>query len=135
MATAFLDTNVWLYAFIEGNARKTEKAAALIRQVEPVLSVQVVNEIGVNLLRKAGFAEARLRELIASFHAHYPVLDLTRDTLTSASALRERYALSYWDGLIVASALEAGSEVLYSEDMQDGLVVADRLRIENPFAA
>jgi predicted nucleic acid-binding protein len=134
MATAFLDTNVWLYAFVEGNARKTETAATLIRRVEPVLSVQVVNEICVNLLRKAGFAEARLRELIASFYGHYPVLDLTRDTLASASALRERYAFSYWDGLIVASALEAGSEVLYSEDMQDGLMVDGRLRIENPFA-
>jgi predicted nucleic acid-binding protein len=47
--------------------------------------------------------------------------------------LREQYAFSFWDSLIVSSALHAEAAVLYSEDMQDGLVVEKRVRIINPF--
>jgi predicted nucleic acid-binding protein len=38
-----------------------------------------------------------------------------------------------FDGLVVAAALEAGCATLWSEDMQDGLVVDERLTIRNPF--
>lgn len=62
------------------------------------------------------------------------MLDLQRSTLFAASDLRDRYSLSYWDSVIVASALETGAEILYSEDMQDGLLVNNQLRIVNPFA-
>lgn len=55
-----------------------------------------------------------------------------KTTLTKASELREKYSLSYWDSLIVASALTADCEILYSEDMQDGLRVEQRLDIVNP---
>jgi predicted nucleic acid-binding protein len=51
-----------------------------------------------------------------------------------ASGLRERLSLSYWDGLILAAALEAGVGVVCTEDMQDGLIVEGTLRIMNPFA-
>ena len=53
--------------------------------------------------------------------------------MLKASALREQHAFSFWDSLIVASALATNATVLYSEDMQDGLVVEKRLRIVNPF--
>ena len=48
-------------------------------------------------------------------------------------ALAERYGLSTWDAMIAASALHAGCDTLWSEDMQDGIVLDDRLRIVNPF--
>jgi len=47
--------------------------------------------------------------------------------------LRLKYKFSYWDSLIIASALESGCGILYTEDMQDGQVIEDRLRIVNPF--
>jgi hypothetical protein len=52
--------------------------------------------------------------------------------LLKASTLREQYAFSFWDSMIVSSALHANVSVLYSEDMQDGLVVENRMRIINP---
>ncbi|MCP6759534.1 MAG: hypothetical protein NHB32_12375 [Fischerella sp. CENA71] len=51
----------------------------------------------------------------------------------SASDIRSRYNFSFWDGLIVACALGAGASILYSEDMQDRLVVAGQLEIVNLF--
>ena len=53
--------------------------------------------------------------------------------MVAASELREAYSLSYWDSLIVASALEAGATVLYSEDMHHDLWINARLRVINPF--
>ena len=51
----------------------------------------------------------------------------------NASSLRQQYSFSFWDSLIIASALEAGVTLLYSEDMQDGILVAGTLEIINPF--
>ena len=51
----------------------------------------------------------------------------------NASRLRQQYSFSFWDSLIIASALEAGVTLLYSEDMQDGILVAGTLEIINPF--
>lgn len=47
--------------------------------------------------------------------------------------IAERYGFSVYDGMIVAAALEAESEILWSEDTHDGLTVFDRLKIVNPF--
>jgi predicted nucleic acid-binding protein len=58
---------------------------------------------------------------------------MSKALLLRASILRERFAFSFWDSTIVASALHAEASVLYSEDMQDGLVVENRVRIINPF--
>ena len=49
-------------------------------------------------------------------------------------ALAERYGLSIYDSMIAASALEAGCDTLWSEDMQDGMVLDGQVRIVNPFA-
>lgn len=50
-----------------------------------------------------------------------------------AFRLRNSYSLSFWDSLIVASALHSGCGTLYSEDMQHDLVVDGSLHIINPF--
>ena len=53
----------------------------------------------------------------------------------AAEAMRiaERYGYSIFDSCIVASALEAGSDTLWSEGMQHGMMIDGRLRIANPF--
>lgn len=53
--------------------------------------------------------------------------------MESASDLRTQYSLSFWDNLIIASALEAEVSTLYSEDMQDGLIISEQIEIVNPF--
>jgi len=63
------------------------------------------------------------------------VTGLTVETHTLGRALAERYRLSVYDAMIVAAALLAGAPVLWTEDMQDGLVVEGVLTLRNPFAA
>lgn len=130
----FVDSNVWLYAFIDADdPAKSVAARELLQSATPVVSTQVVNEVSVNLLRRAGFSEEQVRELVRSFYEKYRVVELTEPTLLRASELRERYSLSFWDGLILAAALAAGVGVVCTEDMQNGLIVDGTLRIENPF--
>ncbi|MEK6323678.1 MAG: PIN domain-containing protein [Acidobacteriota bacterium] len=132
--TCFIDTNIWLYAFIPSqDANKSTKAKAIIRQSDIIASSQVINEICVNLIKKAQFDEPAIQRLINSFYNRYNVTIVHKTTLLKSSELRERLQLSYWDSLIVSSALLGGAEILYTEDMADGLLVENRLRITNPF--
>jgi predicted nucleic acid-binding protein len=130
----FIDTNIWLYAFIEADdTTKSGIARTLIQKSEPVISVQVINEVCLNLLRRANFTEDQISQLIESFYEKCRVVELTESGLLIASQLRQRYSLSFWDSTIVATALDAGVPVLYSEDMQHGLTIEGRLQIRNPF--
>lgn len=129
----FIDSNVWLYAFTDNDTQKKEAAQALIKTSKPVVSAQVINETCVNLIKRAKFPEAQISELIKTFYEKYDVIELRKGLLLSASQLRQEYEFSYWDSIIVAAALTSGVKTLYSEDMQDGLLVNDGLKIINPF--
>ena len=133
----FVDTNIWLYAFIAGqDSDKCDTAKQLIQQHSErlVVSSQVINEVCVNLQKKVHMPEARVAQLIRSFYRKYPVIMLDEAVQILASDLRDRLSLSFWDSLIVAAALHSGASILYSEYMQAGLTVQDQLTILNPFA-
>jgi predicted nucleic acid-binding protein len=130
----FLDTNIWFYVFVDSQSLvKHTRAKQLIESEDIVLSQQVVSEVCNALIRKAPFTEEQIKEIIRSFYTRYRPMTLVDTDLISASDLRQNYRLSYWDSLIVAAALKSNSTILYSEDMQDGLVVENRLTIQNPF--
>ena len=134
ITTCFIDTNIWLYAFIEADdTARSATARTLIQESEPVISTQVINEVCVNLLRRANFTEEQVGRLVESFYEKYPVIELNRSVLLMASQLRQRYSLSFWDSTIVASALSGGVPILYSEDMQHGLIIEEQLQVRNPF--
>lgn len=87
----FIDTNLWLYAFIEGDdPHKTDRAKSLI-ETQNVLyvSAQVINEVCVNVIKKAHFSEQQVQQLIESFYAKYMVVELSKSLLLKASTLRE----------------------------------------------
>ena len=132
----FIDTNIWLYAFIQNqeNEAKSNIAKEVITSGDIFISTQVIGEICVNLIKKAGFKEEQISNLIISFFESYPVIEVDSEIMLSASQLRAKYNFSYWDSLIVACGLAANAEILYSEDMQNGLVVEEKIKIINPFA-
>ena len=130
----FIDTNIWLYAFIErDDPSKSSIARALIQETESIVSMQVINEVCVNLLKRANFTEEQISQLVESFYDKYEVVEWSKLDLLTASQLRHRYSLSFWDSMIVASALRAGVSILYSEDMQHGLSIEGKLEVLNPF--
>lgn len=131
----FVDTNIWLYAFVRSEAEKEKNgtAAALIKKRGIVISSQIINEVCVNLIKKTNMEETSISELIISFYQRYEVVEPNSEILLHASRLRGQYGFSFWDSLLVASAIHAGVKTLSTEDLQDGLIVDKTLRIANPF--
>ena len=131
MAGDFLDSNIVVYAFTAD--RRAAVAQALL-QTRPVISVQVLNEFTNVARRKLGMEWREVAAAISALRVFCPtILRLDLTTYDDAVRVAERYGYSIFDAQIVASALQAGSETLWSEDMQDGIVIDGRLRISNPF--
>ncbi|MDD2744596.1 MAG: PIN domain-containing protein [Rhodocyclaceae bacterium] len=133
---SFVDSNIWLYALVlrPGEEKRHQQAQSLINApLRRTISEQVIAEVSFNLLRKAKLDEARLFPVVESFYGRCNVVAPHFRLHRSAHLLRQRYLLSFWDSLIVAAALESHCEILYSEDLQHGLLVDGRLKIINPF--
>ena len=131
MSAEFADTNVVLYLLDDGP--KADRAEDILGQ-GPRISVQVLNEAMVNCRRKAGLSWEETGAFLAGVQSLCEVEDLSVQTHLVGRALAEKYQLSVYDAMIVSAALIAGCTTLWSEDMHDGLLVEDRLRVVNPFA-
>ena len=131
MAREFLDSNVLVYAF---TADPRAAAAQALLERGCTISVQGLNEFANVARRKLGKAWEEIRDALAAIRVACPTIRAI-DIETHADALRiaEHYGYAFFDALIIASALQAESDTLWSEDMQDGMVIDDQLRIANPF--
>ena len=126
----FADTNIVVYAF--GTDAKSETALSALDGA--IVSVQVLNEFSNVCLRKLHYDEATLGGLIADIRDKVTkVVALTEDTHDLARKIVFRYKHNFYDSVLIASALLAECVTLYSEDMQHGLIIEDRLTIINPF--
>lgn len=130
--SAFLDTNILVYA--QQTGPKATIARDLIAQ-GGTISVQILNEL-TNVLRKKDNRSWRDIELVIDDvdNALEPALPLTAATSRAALTLARDHGFAFYDALIVAAAIEAGCDVLYTEDMQHGRSVSG-LNIVNPFLA
>ncbi|MEA5549458.1 PIN domain-containing protein [Anabaena cylindrica UHCC 0172] len=134
----FVDSNIWLYRFILNPSdtsaiQKQQIATNVTSQENLLVSTQVINEVCANLIRKAGFDNSQIQTLIKEFASGCEILPVSLETLQYSAKLRSHYSLSFWDSLIVASAILEKVSILYSEDMQNGLIVENTLQIVNPF--
>lgn len=127
----FFDSNVALY-LAAGDQRRADRAEALLAE-GGVISVQVLNEIANVALRKFGMTSLELGDFLSGIRVVVSVVPVTVEVHELALWVRERHKLAFHDCVIVAAALIAGCDLLWSEDMHDGLVVDGRLTIRNPF--
>lgn len=128
--TAFIDTNILVYA--QQSGPKATISRDLIARGGSI-SVQVLNEL-INVLRKKDNRSWRDIELVLDDvdAALDPALPLTAAITRAALALARDHGFSYYDALIIAAAIEAGCDVLYSEDLQHSRSIGG-LTIVNPF--
>ncbi len=128
---AFIDTNILLY-LLSSDTDKADRAEIIV-QAGGLISVQVLNEIANVAHRKLAMSWIEINEVLALIQSMCPTKPLTIETHDRGKLIAERYGLSVYDAMIVAAALLAGCETLYSEDMQDGQLISHQLRICNPF--
>lgn len=133
-ATCFVDTNIWLYSFIESHSdKKSAIAKSIVSGNDIIISTQIINEMCVNLLKKAKFSEDKIQKLIQSLYKRYTVLELSKNILLTASEIRTNFSFAFWDSIVAASAIDSEADYLISEDMQNGFKLEDNLTIINPF--
>jgi predicted nucleic acid-binding protein len=126
-----IDTNIAVYALSEGPKCDI---ALLVLEAGPTISVQLLNELTNVYLKKRKLPWAKIEEALAIIQdlaANVRAVNI--EVHRSACDIARRYKLSFYDALIVSAALLDKCDVLYSEDMQHGLIIDGRLTITNPF--
>ena len=131
MAGNFFDTNVLLY-LASGDATKADRAEAVVAR-GGAISVQVLNEVTNVARRKMRMSWDETHALLGTLRGLLRVHPLTMDVHETGLSLAERYGLSIYDAMIAAAAVHAGCDTLWSEDMQHGMMLGDRLRVADPF--
>jgi predicted nucleic acid-binding protein len=128
----FLDSNILVYAY--SNDFKSSVSKTICERPHTI-SVQTLNEFANVARRKLHLDwEGIVSQLVSIVSLADQIVPLTFELHQAGIAIADRYQLQVYDGMILAAALEADSEIVYSEDMQHGLVIEDQLRIINPFA-
>lgn len=128
---SFIDTNVLLY-LLSDDASKADRAEEII-QAGGTISVQVLNEFAAVASRKLKMSIAEIRETLDTIRAVCAVAPLTEETHVLGLQITEQYRLSVYDAMIASAALISGCSILWSEDMQHGMLIEQRLVIQNPF--
>ena len=130
--SSFFDTNILVYAFLDLDKR--QRALAVLAE-GGTISAQVLNEFTHVARRKRQRSWSDIEAAVMVIRLQFPaIVPLTAETHAAALVLARDHNMSFYDALIVASALEAGCDTLYSEDMQNGRAFGD-LKIIDPFAA
>jgi len=131
-ADFFIDSNVAIYS-LDKPSIKRDIARQLISK-RPIISTQVVMETMNVLIRKFKFEKQNAIEAVMEMMDKANVKETSAATVTSAFEISLKYKISHWDALIIAAALQANCNTLYSEDMQHGLLIENKLTIISPFS-
>ncbi len=137
--TVFLDTNIFVYAFLVSEPRKRAKAVELIETSlgsgTGCISYQVVQEFA-NLARKKFATKLNSEDCRAFIDAAMQPLNRVASStalMHTALDLQDELKYSFYDCVMLAAALQAGSSTLYTEDLQHWQLVRGTLRVVNPF--
>jgi predicted nucleic acid-binding protein len=131
MPGSFFDSNVLLYSAAE-DERKAARAEALM-EAGGVISVQVLNEVTNVMRRKRTRTWNEVIGYLDALRIAFDVKPFTLRAHLTGLAIIDRYKLATYDAMLVASALLAECDILWSEDMHDGLVIERQLTVRNPF--
>jgi predicted nucleic acid-binding protein len=133
----FVDTNVLIYAHDLSAGDKHARARELIQELwvsgEGCLSIQVLQEFYVNVTQKVAKplrpdVAAQIIADLGAWEVHRPGVEDVLD----AVRLHNQHQISFWDAMIIVSAIQLGCLTLWSEDLNPGQVY-DQVTIASPF--
>lgn len=134
----FIDSNILVYAFDQNDTIKMEKARNLLTELKhndfPLISVQTLGEFFNVTTRKFGFSKKIALEICDELSKMFPVCEINKNNVNHAMKLSEKTGYSYWDSLILSTAIDNECTVVYSEDLQHKQII-ENIEIINPFFA
>jgi len=132
----FVDTTVLIYAYDTQAGNKHESCKSKIRELwndgSGVISTQVMQEFYVNVTRKIPnpLSLEQARSLLSQYEV-WQVETIDAPLVSFASKIQERNQLSFWDSLIIATAIQGNVKMLYSEDLNAGQII-EGIEVVNP---
>ena len=130
---SFLDTNLFIYLYSDTDLIKRKKVRETIDQYERYVSTQVLNEFCSVSINKLKMPIETVQAAVAEIMDVCNLSIVNYKTVAAALEYHEKYRYSYYDSLIIASAVESGCQYLLSEDMADGQQIENKLTIRNIF--
>lgn len=130
---AFVDTNVIVYLYSQADEQKRNRAYSVLKQYDCHISTQVLSEFSNICTKKWKLTKDRIKSFIIQICSYIDLVYIYEGTIEKALNIHEKYQYSYYDSLIIASALEHECQYLLSEDMADGQVIEGKLIIQNIF--
>ena len=133
MTSSFaLDTNILIYLYDSFEDRKRDISESLLID-EPFISAQVISEFLNVTKRLQKLPKREILEKCNKVIAQCEIIPMSQEIMDRALFLINRYDFQLFDSIIIASALEANCNILYSEDLQHNQLIENRLTIINPF--
>lgn len=133
-AKAFFDTNILIYLYSVDEPEKQQMALQKIENTESRwISTQVLSEISNTLSKKFKLNYSDIANVLTEIQATFQIVTVKPSTIEQALKLAQVYRFSYYDSLIIATALEQSCQILYSEDMQHQQIIEQQLTLLNPF--
>ena len=129
----FVDTNVLIYFISAEEGKKIKAKEAIFSSQDVYISSQVISEFISVCFSKELLGLEEIITLVNDLIEALRFSSVEESTIKKALQIKKDSKYSYWDSLIIASALENNCSILYTEDMQDGQVVDGNLTIINPF--
>jgi predicted nucleic acid-binding protein len=129
----FFDTNILLYSYSDKTEPKKDIAKRLIVDSNGLISTQVIQEMCNILIKKFKMDQLSIIRTLLEMNTNFLVSTNNVETVSTAVGIHFKYKFSYYDSLIIASAIENNCTILYSEDLQHKQKIENSLTIINPF--
>lgn len=130
----FLDTNIIVYLYSADENDKRNISFKFVNASECITSIQAMNEAVNVWYRKHSLGKTEIAKYLDEIEAICDeIMMIRRKTINQAMDIKDCYGYSYYDCLMLASAIEANCSQILTEDMQDGQRINDALKITNPF--
>ena len=130
----FIDTNILVYAYVDTDLDKHNKAKEFLNSLsgkEVNISTQILSEV-YSALKKNSIENTDAKYYVEYCIEKYNIFSVTLREVEICLDIRERYNYSYWDSLVLATAVNNNCEIIYSEDMQNKQLIYSDLKIINP---
>jgi predicted nucleic acid-binding protein len=127
----FIDTNVLIYLYSEDEIVKKEISQIAIEKYECIISLQVLNEFSNVCIKKYDLLPEDIILAIDEIIGQCYVTSLTYENIKQALDIHKKYEFSYYDSLIITSALNSNCKYLFSEDLSDEQIINNKLTIIN----
>ncbi len=129
----FFDTNIIVYLYSEDEIEKREKIINIASKNDVFISTQVINEFSNVLYKKFNLKTNEILPVIEELQENFEIVNINMDTIKLAHRIKDKYKYSYFDSLIISSALENDCNILFTEDLHNSQKIEEKLKIINPF--